>query len=153
MAADATHNQSATGNYKVQGGNNWKIGGSVEILAAGQFAQYIETGSTSTALKNHGISTVTNSSAGGNNIYTIDAPAAGVMKYIACLMADSTDKVSVDFAASGATIAGKTGQTLNQIVFATSGAANNPAGGITLAGLSTSQWLILSSFGTVGSTS
>lgn len=162
MAADATHNQSTGGNYQKHGGNHWVVGGTLEILpggvidtstGGGYIRHYVETGTTTAALKAYGTSIVTKSSAGGNQVYTMDAPIAGVEKRLVCLAADSSDKVSVDFAASGATLHAGSGGVTNQLVFATSASGGLPAGAITLMGESTTQWVITSAFGTIATTS
>lgn len=178
MAADATFNQSTGGNYQKHGGNHWVVGGTLEILpggvidmstagtlkvglggvidmstGGGVIRHYVETGTTTAALKAYGTSIVTKTSAGGNQVYTMDAPIAGVEKRLVCLAADSSDKVSVDFAASGATLHAAAGGVTNQIVFATSATGGLPAGACTLLGESTSQWVITSAFGTIATTS
>jgi len=162
MAADATFNQSTGGNYKTHGGAHWKIGGTIEGLpggvidfsTAGCYVKgFIEDGTTTADLKPYGVSVVTKSSAAGAQTFTIGAPIVGVHKQICVIMADSSDTVRIDMASNGATLRTYTGQTLNTLVFATSGATNNWAGGIHMVGYTTAQWAVISQTGTIATTS
>lgn len=128
--------------------------GAIDLSTAGAYLKgFMEDGTTTADLKAYGCSVLTKSSGLGNQVYTMQAPIIGVTKELAVIMADSSDKVIVDMASNSATIKTYTGQTLNQLVFATSGATNNWAGGITLKGYTTSVWIVVGQSGTIATTS
>lgn len=157
MAADSTYPPGV--NYEAQGGQDWVVQGSITLCSTatidmstgGTVKHYVETGTTTANLKPYGLSTLYNSSAAGQNVYTLDPPIKGVPKYLAVLRTDSTDSVRVEL--SGATLLATTGATNNALVWATSGAGGLPPGGVTLMGASTSTWAIVGSIGTIATTS
>jgi hypothetical protein len=96
---------------------------------------YVETGSTSSNLKNYGLSTI---SATGAKTFTLDAPVKGAYKEIV-KTANSTAiaTVAVGSTSSGITVSGST-DVVTKILF------NGQNDSVSLRGISDSKWLVIS---------
>lgn len=92
--------------YRAQGGNEIVVAssGKVTIESGGHLAWPVETGTTTAALAAMGLSICTRgTTATGANTYTIKAPIVGVPKWIAVLLANSSDNVTVAGETTGIT--------------------------------------------------
>ena len=96
---------------------------------------------TPSSASNIGISGLTNLSATAASTYTLDEPVAGIVKRLFCTIATSQ---AVKTAA--ATFVSTLGSTFRRITFASSG------DGVTLVGLSTSQWAVMALTGATSHT-
>lgn len=150
MASGSTFNMAGT--FNITGTVAATSDGVIDLSTGGVIKHYVETGSTVTALRAYGVSTITKTSTVAANVYTLNPPITGVLKHIVVLQADSTDTVRLELGA-GVTLAAAPAATNNALVWATSGAAGFPAGGCTLIGLSTALWGLVGNYGTVATTS
>ena len=121
--ADATYPVSGTGVYRAQGGNevvvgttgritgntsdNWTLNESnLTLGTSGNVLLPVSTASTASDITNNGVSSVSATTAAGNNTYTIAAPVAGTIKWINCTGANSSDAVIISASTAVTFLAG-----------------------------------------------
>mgnify|MGYP003576884330 CR=1 FL=1 len=131
--ADATYNPGGTGVRRDQGGRTITLGSTAAIVIedGGKINDPVVAGTTTTAITNYGITTVTKgTTATGVNNYTISDPEAGVRKWISCTIANVSEFVTIT-AATNVTFS--PGNTMNKLKIVA-------AGGIALAGIDSTTW-------------
>lgn len=147
--SDATYNPGGTPIYHKQGGNELVVGSSgvitlesggsiavgsgasIAVASGGSLTVPVTSGTTTAALSNTGISTVTKGTTGtGVNNYTISDPVAGSQKWISCTTANVSEFVTIT---ASTAVTFLSGTSLNKLKFVA-------AGGVQLAGIDASTW-------------
>lgn len=146
--ADATYNPGGTGVYRDQGGAGLTVGstgritlsssdvcvmndGGITIGTSGKFQMPVSSGTTTAAISNYGVTTITKGTTGtGANAYTLTAPVAGTYKWLSVTTANVSEFITVS---SGTNVTFLPGGSANLLKIVA-------AGGIALVGLSASSW-------------